>query len=89
MAIFRNYSGGLLKLCVYMLIILCAPLTCKVYCGFLLSNLSVKGFIFEQFCFTTRQFPYLIMHGTMRNNSFDGFLECSKTREVLNLKCCL
>ena len=69
MAIFRNYSGGLLKLCVYMLIILCAPLTCKVYCGFLLSNLSVKGFIFEQFCFTTRQFPYLIMHGTMRNNT--------------------
>lgn len=76
MAIFRNYSSGLLTLlCVCMLISLCALLTCKVYYVTFSSNVSVKGFIFEQLCFTTRQFSHSIMHGTMRNNSFDGLLE--------------
>ena len=76
MVIFRNYSNGLLKLlCVCMLILLCTLLPCKVYYATFLSNVSVKGFVFEQFCFTTLQFPYLIMHGAMRNNSFDGLLK--------------
>ena len=75
MARFRNYSSGLLLLCVCMLILLCALLTCEVYCVILLSNVSAKGFIFEQFCILTRQFPYLIRHGTTRNNSFDGILK--------------
>ena len=75
MVTLRNYSGGLLKLlCVCMLILLCALLPCKVYYVTFLSNVSVKGFIFEQFCLTTPQFPYLITHGAMRNNSFDGLL---------------
>ncbi len=76
MVIFRSYSSGLLKLlCVCMLILLCALLPCKVYHVTFLSNVSVKGFMFEQFGFTTGQFPYLIVHGAMRNNSFDGLLK--------------
>ena len=77
MAIFRNYSSGLLKLllCVCMLISLCALLTCKVYYVTFSSNVSVIGFIVEQFCFTTRQFQSLIRHGAMGNNSFDGLLK--------------
>ena len=76
MVIFRNYSSGLLKLlCVCMLILLCALLLCKVCYVTFLSNVSVKGFIFEQFGFTTGKFPYLIMHGAMRNNNFDGLLK--------------
>ena len=82
MVIFRNYSSGLLELlCVCMLILLCALLPCKVYYVTFLANVSVEGFVFEQFGFTTLQFPYLIMHGAMRNNSFDGLLkvrECWK-----------
>ena len=58
-----------------MLISLCALLTCKVYYVAFSSNVSVKDFIVEQFCLTTSQFPYLIIHGTMRNNSFDGLLK--------------
>lgn len=76
MAVFRNYSSGLLYLlCVCMLFPLVALLTCKVYYVTFSSNVSVIGFTFEQFCFTARQFPYLIMHGAVRNNSFDGLLE--------------
>ena len=68
MAVFRNYSSGLFKLkllCVCMLIILCALLTCKIFSVICLSHVSAKDFISEQVCFTTYQFPYLIMHGTM------------------------
>ena len=78
MVIFRNYSSGLLKslLGVCMLISLCALLlTWKVYYVAFSSNVSVKDFIVEQFCLTTSQFPYLIIHGAMRNNSFDGLLK--------------
>ena len=76
MVIFMNYSSGLLKLlCVCMLILLCALPPCKVYYLTFSSNVSVKDFIFEQFCFTKSQFPYLITHGAMRNNSFDGLLQ--------------
>ena len=77
MVIFRNYSSGLLKLLlgVCMLISLCALLTCKVYYVAFSSNVSVKDFIVEQFCLTTSQFAYLIIHGAMRNNSFDGLLK--------------
>ena len=55
-----------------MLISLCALLTCKVYYVAFSSNVSVKDFIAEQFCLTTSQFPYLIIHGAVRNNSLDG-----------------
>ena len=81
MVIFKNYSSGLLKLlCVCMLIILCALPPCKVYYRYVtfLSNVSVKGFISEQFGFTKGQFPYLIMHGAMRNNGFDRLLKVRK-----------
>ena len=76
MAIFRNYSSGLLKLlCVCVLIILCVLPTCKDYSVIFLSYVSAKGFIFKQFCVTTYQSPCLIMHGAVRNNSFDGILK--------------
>lgn len=53
----------------------------KVYYVTFLLYTSVNGFIFEQFCFTTRQFPSLIMHGDMRNNSFDGILQVRERRK--------
>ena len=62
-------------MCVCVLITLCVLPTSKVYTVIFLSYVSVKGFIFEHFCVTTYQSPYLIMHDAVRNNSFDGILK--------------